>query len=484
MSDFPTSVARFIAQHGLLRDGQRVLVGVSGGVDSMVCLALLHRLGYDVTAFHVNYGLREGADADEALVRRWCERCSPPVPLHTERLDARERADATGASLQAVARRLRYDALAGYARQHNIDAVAVGHHQDDQAETVLLNLLRGSGPEGLAGMPPARTLAQSDVRLVRPLLETSRRTIQAYAEQQDIPWRTDPSNDDPAYDRGVLRTEILPRLNDRFDGASTTLARTAGLLREYVDDLLRPALESALAQHYEHCHAGGRLRIGPLRTAPSVWRRRVLLAALERALPEASRTAAVAEELEGLLEGQVGRRIEVTSGTVWRERRCLRFVPVGSRAEDDAPVPVPWGADVPLPQGTVRLDPLDTVPDSLDTGTPYAAYVDLDRLADPLAVRPWREGDRIQPLGMQGTKTVSDLLTDAKVPPHCRPHICVLTTPDHLAWVIGHRLDHRVRVRPSTERAARLRWHPHENTPHDCISPSVRDRLPLSSSSF
>ena len=484
MADLYTSVAQYIARHDLLADGQRVLVGVSGGVDSMVCLAVLRALGYDVTAFHVNYGLRTGADADEALVRRWCEGKTPSVPLRVARLDAERQADATGTSLQAAARRLRYDAFASYAQQHDIDAVAVGHHQDDQAETVLLNLLRGSGPEGLAGMPPSRRLAKTGVRLIRPLLGLDRDTIRAYAEQQDIPWRTDPSNEDPAYDRSFLHTDILPRLDERFGGTSTTLARTADLLREYVDDLLRPALESTLTQQYDDCDPGGRLRIEQLRTAPSVWRRRVLLAALERALPHASRTAAVAGELEGLLEAQVGRRIDVSTGTVWRERKTLRFVPSDAASTLKEPVPVPWGEDVPLPQGTFRLDPLDVVPDSLDAGTPYVAYADLDCLPDPLALRPWREGDRLQPLGMQGTKSVSDLLTDAHVPPHCRPHVCVLTTPEHVAWVLGHRLDHRVRIRPETERVARLRWRPHENTPHDCISPPVRDRLPLSSPSF
>jgi tRNA(Ile)-lysidine synthase len=471
-SDVLDSIAQYIDRHDLLPAQGRVLVGVSGGADSMVCLAVLRELGYDVHALHVNYGLREGANADEALVRDWCAAKSPPVPLTVVHRDAEARAETHDESLQEAARRLRYDVLAEHATEIDADAVAVGHHCDDQAETLLLNLLRGSGPEGLAGMPPKRSLdGAPGVPLVRPLLAVSRAEIEAYAEEAGIPWREDPSNRDPAYDRAVVRTEVLPLLEEHFDGAGTNLARAARLMREYVDHTVTPALAERLDRCYVACDAGGALRLDPLRPEPAVWRRRLILAALDRALPEAPQTAAFAAEVEGLIDAQVGRRVEVDAGTVWRERAGLRFVPAGPGPETVwPPRPVPWGEPMPLPGGTLRIDPLDESPDTLDSGTPTVAYADADRLVDPLAVRTWREGDRFQPLGLDGTKLVSDLLTDAKVPPHRRPSVYVLTTDEHMAWVIGHRLDHRVRVRPATERAVRLTWEPREKTSDDCIS--------------
>ncbi len=470
---FIESAAQYIDRHDLLPDGARVLVGVSGGADSMVCLATLRALGYDVYALHVNYELREGAGADEALVRNWCGEQSPPVPLTVESLDAEARADAHNESLQEAARILRYEALAGHATEIDADAVATGHHRDDQVETLLLNLLRGSGPKGLAGMPPSRPLkTASDVSLVRPLLAVSRAEIEAYAEEAGIPWREDPSNRDRTYDRAVVRTELLPLVEEHFDGASANVARAARLMREYVEHSLTPALEERLERGYVACEAGGALRLDPLRDEPSVWRRRLILAALARALPDAPQTAAFAQEVEGLIDAQVGRRVEAGDGIIWREREGLRFVPAGAEPERVwPPVPVPWGEDVPLPRGTLRIDPVDNVPESLDTGTANVEYVDADRLVDPLAVRNWDEGDRLQPLGLDGTKLVSDLLTDADVPPHRRPDICVLTSDENLAWVVGHRLDHRVRVRPATERVARLTWDPGEKTSDDCISP-------------
>jgi tRNA(Ile)-lysidine synthase len=469
---FADRVAAFIARHDLLREGAEVLVGVSGGVDSMVCLSVLRRLGYAVRALHVNYGLREGADADEALVRRWCEEQTPPIPIEVLRLDAKARAAGRDESLQAAAREQRYEALAAQAQSLGADAVAVGHHRDDQAETLLLNLLRGTGPEGLAGMPPRRPLRDApDVSLIRPLLDVSRSDIEAYAEQEGIPWREDPSNRDPAYDRARLRSEVIPLLQERFPGATANLARAAGLMREYVEETLTPALETRLQRAYTDCDAGGQLRLDALRAEPPVWRRRLVLAALARALPEAPQTAAVAREIAGLIDAQVGRRVEVGEGAVWRTRDGLRFLPDSARPEPlEAPVSVRWGQAVSVPQGTLRVDVLDERPDALDAGTPNVEYADADRLVEPLTLRAWRDGDRMRPLGLDGRKHVADLLTDARVPPHRRAAACLLCTDAHPAWLVGCRLDHRVRVRPDTTTVARLTWRPREKASDDCNS--------------
>lgn len=458
------SVAEFIDRHALLDDGSTVLVAVSGGADSMVCLSLLRRLGYDVHALHANYGLREGADADESLVRRWCEEQSPAVPLAIVSLDAEPRAETEGESLQEAARRLRYDTLAEHALEIDATAVATGHHRDDQAETLLLNLVRGAGPEGLAGMRPTRLLqAAPSVSLVRPLLDVDRSSIEAYAEEENVPWHTDPTNRSLDYDRGVIRSEILPRLEDHFEGVRSSLARSATLVGEYVDQALRPGLKSRMERAYHECEAGGWLSLEPLRDDPTVWRRRLLLEGLQRAIPSAPYSYAVAEELDHLLEAQVGRHVEVGHGTVWRERKGLRFLPDEALPEPILSTDVSWNGKVELNKGVLQVEVLPEPPDTLDTGSSYEEFADAGRLGTDLEVRSWKEGDRFHPLGLDGTKRVSELLTEAQVSSHCRDAVCVLCTSDHIAWVIGHRLDHRVRVRPDTERVARLVFRPHEN---------------------
>ena len=416
------SVAAYIDQHALLDEGTTVLVAASGGCDSMACLSILRRLGYDVHALHANYGLREGADADEALVRRWCQTQTPPVPLAVVSLDAEARAEAKKESLQEAARRLRYDALAAHAGEIDATAVATGHHRDDQAETLLLNLVRGSGPEGVAGMRPSRSLREApSISLVRPLLGLGKEDIEAYANAVDLPWRSDPTN--------------------RSHKAA-----------------------------YAACEHGGRLSLDVLADAPPVWRRRLLLAALRRTLPAASYSYAMAEELDALVDAQVGTRVEVSGGTVWRERGDLRFLPEEAETGGLSPTPVDWGEPVAVPQGELRVERCGEPPSSLDSGTPNVVYADADRLGASLTVRAWADGDRVRPLGLAGSKTVSDLLTDAQVAPHRRRGICVLCTDEHVAWVVGHRLDHRVRVRPDTERIARLILQPREKPSDDCQS--------------
>lgn len=470
--DLVDIVSEYIRTHGLIDDEQTVLVGVSGGVDSMVCLSVLHQLAFDVEALHVNYNLRKGAAGDEALVRDWCEGRSPPIPLHVRHLDAAERAQREGESLQEAARILRYEAMAECASRSRGDAVAVGHHRDDQTETLLLNLIRGAGPEGLAGMPPSRPMqAAPSVDLVRPLLEVSRADIEQFADAEGIPWREDPTNQDPAYDRAVIRSEVVPLLQKHFPGASENIARAARLMQEYVETTVTSVLEEHWNRCYEDDQRGGRITLDSIRDLDAVWRRRVILEALDETMPEAPQSAAIAEEIEGLVTAQVGRRVEVGGGTVWRERSCLRFVPSeATETGGSSSQTVSVGEDLRLPGGVLRAEVLESLPTSLKTESSNVEYVDAERLDEPLVVRPWEPGDRLRPLGMDGTKRVSDLLTDAKVPPHGRSQTYVLSSGEQVVWVVGHRIDHEVRVRPETNRFVRLTWQPRENTSDDCNS--------------
>lgn len=463
------TVHDFVQQHALLPESGPVVVAVSGGVDSMVLLDVLLRLGGDLIVAHVNYGLRAGADGDEALVRSCCR--DADVPCHVAHLDADREARETGTSMQEAARDLRYDYVARLARDYDARAVATGHHRDDQAETVLLQLFRGAGPAALAGMRPSRPLETMDsmhaalgpppgepepntARLIRPLLSVPRRAIEAYAEERGLKWREDPTNTSGDGARSLLRTEVMPEVETIFPGASERIAHTATLMRELDDATLTPQRRSFFEEAFSDRDPGGWLDADALRTMPPVWRRRVVLDALETALPTAPRTDAVAREITALLDAQVGRRVPLGEGTVWRERGGIRLVP--ERLGAIPPTPLPFGEQVETGHGVVGVDLVDTPPTDLSADAPCTVYADADRLGSNLIVRSWADGDRIQPLGMDGTKSVADLLTDARVPPHRRRHALVVATPEHVAWVVGIRLDHRVRVRDDTRHYAKL----------------------------
>ena len=451
-------IASCIRQQRLLGAGDRVLVGVSGGVDSVVLLHVLQKLGYAVEAAHVNYGLRAEAEADEAHVRLLCKKCE--VPLWAKRCNAKAEAEQKKTSVQEAARDLRYLFFAETAARRGIGHVAVAHHLDDQAETLLLNLFRGAGPEGLAGMAPARRLsAASDVLLVRPLLATRRAAIEAYARAEELTWREDASNHSPEYRRGALRSEIMPLVEAYFGTATPErIARTADLLRAYLDK----GFHHHLAFHFEQAarstsEGGGRLDLAYLERLPTVWQDRLLLEALKRWLPGAPRRADFAAEVRGLVGKQTGRRVESKAGVIWRERTALLFKPRSEKEKQGRAWPhmLAEGETVKLPQGrlTARYAP---VPERHKSGTPNTVHIDADRLRFPLAVRPWQPGDRLRPLGLDGSKKVSDLLTEAKVATHRRQEVLVVLSAGEIVWVVGHRLSRDVRLRDATRRVVQL----------------------------
>lgn len=452
-------VRRTIEEHGLIEPGARVVVGVSGGVDSVVLLRVLLGLGYDAVAAHVNYTLRGAAsDGDEAFVRALCSRLG--VPCHVARFDTA--AEAHGNSVQATARALRYDFFARLAAAYACRAVAVAHHMDDQAETVLLNLFRGTGLEGLAGMPVRRRLSpDSDAALVRPFLGVRRSAIEALARGEGWDWRTDASNAGPKYRRSVLRTQFLPLAEEHFGAATPEhIAQAAGFVRAYLDGVWQGSFEAA----WEACAGAGEgaLALAALRALDPAMRGRVFLEALRRWLPGAPAQASTVAGLEALMQAQVGGRVALLQGTVWREREHLVFR-TQQQAPGEAEVrPLPYEGAVGVPGGVVVLRRVDGRPSVLDAGDD-TVYVDAERVAPPLLLRPWRPGDRLQPLGMNHRKKVSDLLTERKVPSHERADIRVVCSGEDIVWVVRHRLDHRVRIRPETRSIAKIEYIPAPN---------------------
>jgi tRNA(Ile)-lysidine synthase len=459
---FLSRVDHYIDDYRLLDPGQCVVVGISGGVDSIVLTHVLHRLGYDVVGAHVNYALRgEASDADEAFVRQWMDHASPPLPLEVARCDPKARAEATGESLQEAARHQRYAFFAECAAAYDTGRLAVAHHRDDQAETLLLNLFRGSALEGLGAMAPRRPIEPGrPIQVVRPLLGESRAAITTYAETNHLAWRTDASNAGLQYDRNMLRHRILPIIEEHFEGATDRMAAAADHVRKYLDETFDPALRARFDRcTTEEGRRGGALGVEALQDEPSAWRRRILLQALRQWLPGAPHTAAFAREIEALLDAQVGRRVDSGAGRVWRERNALRFVPSTAAAQRVDAQRVFFGTPTRLPHGTLHVDPVASVPAQLGKGA-RTEFIDAEAVEEPLRVRTWQEGDRFQPLGMKHTKLVSDLLTDERVPPHQRAEQLVVCDASRIVWVVGHRIAHPTRVRPDTEHVVRLHFEP------------------------
>ena len=497
-------VRAYIGEHALIDAGSAVLVGLSGGVDSITLVEMLHRLGFEVTALHVNYRLRGcESDEDERFVRSFCDAMG--LELCVESFNTEDEAKRRGTSVQETARALRYEAFERRARESGIRYVAVAHHSDDQAETVLLNLFRGTGPEGLAGMRPSRPIFDgSDVSVVRPLLCLRRREIEAYAMESGLAWREDASNAKPAYLRSAVRRHVVPVIEAHFGAAATdNIVRAAELMRGYVDGRLVAAVRAAFAAAAapgvraeprddesaapgETAAPAGQLNLAVLQDLEPALRGRVVLEAIRRWLPQLGATRAVVAEIESLIDAQPGRRLVHPSGVVWRERDRLLFMAhrgEGMEAGEQADI-VGGGSPremsstafglgahvleedhpVTTSAGVVEIARDVRAPDHVTRQTPYEEFVDADRLGQPIVVRRWRAGDRFIPLGMSRSKKLSDFLTDEKVPPHSRAEVLVVQAGNDIVWVVAHRISESARLRPETRRIARLRFHPAKNS--------------------
>ena len=455
MDSFERRIDAFLRRHALLETGEPVVTGLSGGVDSIVLTSVLAALGGPVRAVHVNYRLRgDASDEDEAFVRTWCGERG--IDLVVRSFDGEWPSDA---SVQQAARDFRYAVFEEEALAIPCGKVAVGHHRDDQAETVLLNLFRGSGPEGLAGMPVRREISPgSSVQVVRPLLAERRRDIAAYARAQGLTWREDASNTTPKYRRGALRGDILPLIEQHFGEAVVeNIARSGSLVREYVDEVLRDELEAC----FDVALAGeGAVDEAAVRALPPVFRRRVFIEALRRWAPGFEADARAAGRIEQLLDMQPGRRLAFGNTVVWRERDRVVFAPAGSGSPGESVAPCRLDAEgsIEIPGGYLHVERLGAPPGDLAAGAPDEVYLDARTARFPLLVRPWAAGDRFVPLGMRQGKKISDFLTDEHVPPHRKRAVHVVESDGRIVWVLPLRISEEARVREDSSEVVRLRF--------------------------
>lgn len=450
MSAFAQRVLEAWERLGLDATGGPVVVGVSGGVDSVVLVRTLVGLHIDVQVAHVDHGLRP-TSADDAA---WVERLAAEIGVaaHVFRVEV-----AVG-NVQAEAREARYRALGALAAHVGSRTVAVAHTATDQAETLLLHLTRGTGVRGLAGMAPTRPLGEDGVVLVRPLLGVSRREIEAEARAQGWAWREDPTNKTDRYRRNRIRHRVLPLL-EAEGGPETVhrIARAAGAVRQS----LAVGGPEALFRRCAVADAqGGTVWLSAEVQALGDARAGLWLEALRRWTPDAPRSAAVASEIDRLVEQEVGARVELPGVAVWREAGAVRFV-TERVPQEVIPVVLDGAgtARVETEAGVLQVT-LGSAPGSLSPD-PTEETVDARVLDGGATVRPWQAGDRLRPLGLRGSKLVSDLLRERGVPPSEKARQRVLCGGDgKIIWVIGHRLAAHAAVSPETRQAARLRWTP------------------------
>ena len=463
MSELKEKVRAYMKAHRMVTAGDTVLVGFSGGADSLCLLVLLQELGleedFSVRALHVHHGIRgQEADADAAFCRAFCR--ERRLPCDTVRVDVPALAAKEGLSEEEAGRRLRREVIGRYLAGGSCTKAALAHHENDLAETMLYHMSRGTGPAGLCALKPVRG------PYIRPLLCVSRREIEAFLAERGLTYVTDSTNAADDHTRNRLRHHVVPYLTEAVNPEALRhfreLSETTEVLLDYIRRDAGALLETAARQTEEGVFVTDAFfEAHPALTAEGL---RMTYARLSGSLKDLGRSHVKA--LEALARGREGRRIDLPSGiTAERQRGGLMFRRAGEAAKapartDGARLPaegIVLEEGVPVVCGEWRI--LAKFQDFVPLSIPdyaYTKWLDYDRMKGTLRLRNRRPGDRLTVTDDGVRKSLSDYLINEKVPCAVRDQLILLCDDREVLWVVGHRIGAGVKVTSGTRRVLKI----------------------------
>jgi tRNA(Ile)-lysidine synthase len=460
-------VKEAIEKNRLVQQGERVVVAVSGGSDSVALLKVLEMLseqyGFSLIVAHINHGLRENAACEEQFVRRMA--ADMGFVFECKSLDIRSLRKGTGKGIEEISREVRYDFLNDVASKHGAQKIALGHNSNDQTETVLMNFLRGSGPTGLKGMLPAR-----DSVYIRPLLCVTRNEIISFLEFHGLPFVTDASNTDLAYLRNRIRHSLIPELKARYNPKLEESIKSMAEIMRVEDDYMK-CLTGKILSEWGTATAHGEISISipALVKYHQAIQRRIMKHLLERLTPnsqgigqthiKAALNLAYSDHPGAYvnLPCNIEVRREYNALVIFKrekgEKETLR-----KRCHD-------LRYEVTLP-GSVKMAELGKTmifefvegPIDMNSCGRETAFMDYDRISLPLVIRTVSPGDRIQPLGMKGTKKIKSVFIDEKIALRHRKSIPLLLDQEAVLWIAGLRLSESVKITEKTRHILKVEF--------------------------
>lgn len=395
--------------------GKRLFVACSGGLDSICLTHLLFNLNFDLHIIHVNYQLRGiNSDEDANFVEAFCEKLGIPFEKRTINLSAQLK---DGGNLQEVARNYRYDWFNEILNENSDNVVLLAHHANDQVETFFLNLGRKSGVMGLSCMP------EEHHRIYRPLLHYAKEDLLEYATNENIEWREDASNASSKYRRNLLRNEILPFLNTNIIGLNDSVLL---LIQQFQNKQF--ALEASTSPILEAIIKNQMIEIEVIQNMDEF--------EVVEFVRQLQQPASIANELKNLLVSQKGKKVELLPNdhfsAIVRERSTLTFVPKLQNKRN------------PL----LRVELVNSLPKSYSKDK---LYLDKSKIKGALKIRPWQLGDRISPIGMNGTKLISDIIAEALITADKKKQILVVHDDLSIHWCVGLKVGKGAIASPSTK---------------------------------
>lgn len=453
--ELETQVKQYIEANGLIGAGDVVLAGVSGGADSMCLLELLRacreKIDFALHVIHVEHGIRgEASMADAQHVADYCK--NREIPCEVVHVDACMYAAQHGYSLEEAARLLRYEAFERVAQALEQSGglrggqvrIAVAHHREDQAETVLWQMIRGSDLRGIGGIRPRRG------RIIRPLLEVGRGQIEAYLTGRGVCWCEDATNADTAYTRNRLRQEVFPVLEQLNAQAVRHLCESAARLQE-AEDYLAQQTQAVYEKAALERQSGEVLVLEQIRQEPPMMQRRVLYYALERCAGQAKDLQAkhIAALLE-LLDHQVGHRLSLPYGVeAWRDYKGVAL----TRRQQDEPDDI--GGSM---RGRVQMEIIDYAPEVEISKKKYTKCFDYDKIEHHVQIRKRQRGDYLTIDAAGHRQKLKSYLVNEKIPRQEREKLWLLADGSHIMWVIGHRVSDYYKVDTHTRRILKVQY--------------------------
>jgi tRNA(Ile)-lysidine synthase len=423
----------FIEENQLIKPNSKLLLAISGGIDSMVMLYLFHQCGYNFSVAHCNFGLRgKESDEDEQLVKNTCKELG--IQIYTKKINTSEYATTENISIQVAARNLRYNWFKELCIENGLDAVAVAHNKNDVAETMLINLCRGTGLKGLTGIKPISN------GIIRPLIFAERKEIEKFAIKKCIVYRNDSSNQSTKYARNRIRHNVLPEFEQINEGIIDNLYKTSLYLDnawQVIDNMSNNFRKEVRSDYDSEIHYSIRLLKG-----------------------FAFRQIFLVEELTGY--GFPPSMILEIEKSLFKQSGKIFYSPNYKLIRDRDSLIITKINILELPQ--IYINKNDRILNSIfsvsvdlfensDFQIPRDKNIgsfDYSKLVFPLLLRPWNEGDWFIPFGMKGRKKVSDFLIDQKVPLHQKSRIYILESNNEIIWIVGYRIDNRYRIDDST----------------------------------
>jgi len=430
-----SAFSQFIEKRNLCSPNDRILVAVSGGIDSVVLLDLFYKTGYDFAIAHCNFKLRgEASDLDENMVIELAEKYH--VQYFTKSFETETYAVDHKLSIQEAARNLRYDWFNKLAIEKGFDRIAAGHHLDDQVETFFINIFRGAGVKGLKGMPVKRG------KIIRPLLFARRDEVEKYTGENNLSYREDTSNSSDKYLRNRIRHHLLPVISELKPKYSEALLKSLSFLEEE-NEVLNDLLNQKREELFLTDELGLKAKLSVIEKLSAA----MFYALFAQFGFSRKVTDAILKSLKDKIPGKTfyspTHRLLIDREYIFLREQSKSYPEkeyLIGHCTAEIPEPIP-----------LLFRKIENKASCQMIKTPAYAYFDIDKLTFPLTLRKWKIGDRFVPFGMKGSKLVSDFLIDAKISRFEKEDIWVLLSDEKIIWVVGHRASEKFKTMSSTK---------------------------------